>query len=127
LLVVLIGLGGPPLSTWFWREVRRCLRQALRTSFFSEWLWIAAGDAVIGAICRDWLFAASSAASFLLAVAVRWWWRRKDRKRAIKALGEKSRARIADLVAALRESWRPRPVLRPQPGGAQAIRSLKSQ
>jgi hypothetical protein len=119
LLVVLIALGGPPLWAWFWQGVLGQLWWRLRTTgFFSDWLWIAAGDAIVGAFSRDWLFAASSAASFLLAAAVRWWRRRKDRKRALKALGEKSRILIADLVAALRESLRPRPVLRPQPGGA---------
>jgi hypothetical protein len=45
-------------------------------------------------------------------------WRRRKRKRAAKAVGAKSRARIAGLVGTMRERVRRRPVLRPAPGGA---------
>jgi membrane protein implicated in regulation of membrane protease activity len=59
--------------------------------------------------------------SVLLALLFAWdWWRkRKRRKRSPKALGAKSRALIAALVRKAREAARPRPVLRPQPGGAR--------
>lgn len=58
--------------------------------------------------------AAVNTAQAGVALAI-WWWRRKDRKRAAKALGAKSRARIAALVATLRGQARPRLVPGPQP------------
>jgi membrane protein implicated in regulation of membrane protease activity len=54
----------------------------------------------------------------LNALAAWSWWRRRKRRRAPRALGAKSRARIAAMVTRMRE--RPaRPVLRPVPGGAR--------
>jgi integral membrane sensor domain MASE1 len=88
-----------------------------------------AGDALVAlgwAVQGDWIPTAVMTVVTIIALAG-WWWLRKRRKRAPRELGAKSRARIAALVATLRENLRPRPVLRPQPGGAQAIRSLKSQ
>lgn len=54
------------------------------------------------------------------AVAAYLWWRsrRPRRKRAPRALGAKSRARVARLVQGLRDALRPRRVWQPQPGGA---------
>jgi hypothetical protein len=55
------------------------------------------------------------------AAAIAAWllWRRRKRKRALRELGAKSRARLAALVRKARESAKPRPVLRPVPGGAR--------
>ena len=50
------------------------------------------------------------------------WWdcrRKKRRKRAPRAYGAKSRALIAALTAKARAAAKPRPVLRPVPGGAR--------
>jgi hypothetical protein len=66
------------------------------------------------------------AANFAVAAFVAWsmwrrWkrrWKRRRRDRAPKAVGAKSRALIAALARKVRESARPRPVLRPAPGGA---------
>lgn len=45
-------------------------------------------------------------------------WKRHKRKRTAALAGAKSRARIAVLVRKAREAARPRPVLRPVPGGS---------
>jgi hypothetical protein len=49
------------------------------------------------------------------------WWRghRKDRRKALDAIGAKSRALRDALVRRAREAARPRPVLRPQRGGVR--------
>ena len=44
--------------------------------------------------------------------------RKRRKKRAHRALGAKSRARVAALVRKARETAKPRPSLRPAPGGA---------
>ena len=56
------------------------------------------------------------AAAIILTVihAVLWSRRRRKKRRTLAALGAKSRARIAAMVATLRERAKPRPVLRPQ-------------
>jgi hypothetical protein len=55
----------------------------------------------------------------LLAVLFAWiWWRRRRRDRAPRSYGAKTRALLAAVVAKLRETLKPRPVLRPAPGGA---------
>jgi hypothetical protein len=50
-----------------------------------------------------------------------WWFNRRNRKRrrALAALGDKSRALRDALVRKAREAARPRPALRPVPGGAR--------
>jgi hypothetical protein len=48
-----------------------------------------------------------------------WWRRRKDRRRTLDMTGEKSRALRDALVRKAREATRPRPALRPVPGGAR--------
>jgi hypothetical protein len=58
----------------------------------------------------------------LTALNTWYWWRdrgRRNRKRALEALGAKSLARLAALVRKQREAARPRPVLRPAPGGVR--------
>jgi hypothetical protein len=115
---VLPPLGVPPLGAYAWHLVYRWLLPRHRSPFFADWLGIAAAGAGLSLADRQWLYAACSGVSFAVALVIRWWWRRKDRKRATKTLGAKSWALLAALVASLRESLRPRPVLRPQPGGA---------
>jgi integral membrane sensor domain MASE1 len=77
------------------------------------------GDALVTlgwAVQGDWISAAMMAVVTVLAL-IGWWWLRKRRKRAPRAFGYKGRALLAALVASLRESLRPRPVLRPAPEG----------
>jgi len=72
--------------------------------------WIAAGI-----VWPDWVLVAIGVLA--AANATRRW--RRRRKRAPRSYGAKSRALIAAMVARMRESLRPRPVLRPAPGGAR--------
>jgi hypothetical protein len=68
-------------------------------------------------VLRSWAVAAIFAV-FLAVTLWRWWRRRKDRKRAMDAIGAKTRALLATLVRKAREAGTPRPVLRPVPGAA---------
>ena len=80
-----------------------------------------AADVVITAgefVSRYWLNSGVMAA-VTAWVAWRLWRKRKNRKRALDALGAKSRALRDALVRKARDAARPRPVLRPVPGGAR--------
>lgn len=98
---------------------------ARRHPTFGVW-WFAAVavlSVVLSAVYaaqRNWLNALWFA---VCAAANVWnWWdcrRKKRRKRAPRAYGAKSRALIAAIVAKARAAAKPRPVLRPVPGGAQ--------
>ena len=63
--------------------------------------------------------AAAAVISFSAAAFAAWFWfnQRKRRKRALKALGNKAKARLVALARKSREAAQPRPVLRPVPGG----------
>jgi hypothetical protein len=85
---------------------------------------------VIAACAADvvgyWLigFTAGAAVSAVIGLAGVWlWWdswrKNRRRKRAPGLAGYKARAAIASLVRRSREAARPRPVLRPVPGGAR--------
>lgn len=65
----------------------------------------------------SWPLAAINGLGALLA-AWEWWKRRRRKDRAPRMLGYKARAAIAALVRKVRESAKPRPVLRPVPGAA---------
>ena len=67
--------------------------------------WVAVLDVVLGAVWA-WL----------------WWSERKRKRRdpAAKTLGAKSRLLVAAIVERAREAAKPKPVLRPVPGGAGA-------
>lgn len=70
-----------------------------------------------GLLDRNWFVAIFNA----ITAAV-WWFiwsrNRRNRKRSPRSLGAKSRALIAGLVERSREALQPRPVLRPNLGGA---------
>jgi hypothetical protein len=118
--IVIVPLGGPPLSACLWQAGwRRWHWKNVRVSFFTDWLATAVGFIIFGVVQGPWLVAACAGASFAIALVIRWWWRRKDRKRAAKALGAKSRALRDALVRKAREAARPRRVLQPVPGGAR--------
>jgi hypothetical protein len=78
--------------------------------------WACAGvsEAAGFAIAGDWQAAGAGAAQAAIGA---WLWRRGRRRRAPRAWGAKSRALAARLAAKAREAARPRPVLRPVPGG----------
>jgi hypothetical protein len=72
--------------------------------------------AVYDLLDRDWILLLANGA---LAVWCAWMWfrRRRNRKRAMQALGYKSAALLAALARRAREAAQPRPVLRPSPQG----------
>jgi hypothetical protein len=80
---------------------------------------MAAGNLSVGIgdlTLREWGWAAVALAA---AALIGWTWWRRRRRRSPRSIGAKARARLAALVKALRDSLRPRPVLRPVPGGAR--------
>lgn len=81
-------------------------------------LAIGLGIAAVAEVLNgDWLLAAVNGPAACFAAWL-WWRNRKRRDRAPRSYGYKARAALAALVAKARESARPRPVLRPAPGGA---------
>lgn len=84
----------------------------------SSWLPAAIGGGGVALLTHGIAYATGAGASALAAIAYWWWKRRKRRDRAPRAYGAKSRALIAALVRKAREAAKPRPVLRPVPGGA---------
>lgn len=100
-----------------------CMLAAIAAVIFADdlvELFLALGNglfAVQAALERQWAGCAISGAVALLCALL---WRRNRRKgkKAPRAYGAKSRALIAAMVARLRETARPRRVLKPVPGGA---------
>jgi heme/copper-type cytochrome/quinol oxidase subunit 2 len=108
LLMSLIGLTavGCGLTATLRRQARRGL-----------WLYLAAnGTTAAGALIdRAWLIAAANLAVAAVTAWMLWRWRRK---RASRAYGAKSRARIAALARKTREAAQPRPIRRLAPQGS---------
>jgi len=117
---LVLDIAWPPVWALVYSLILRLLRTSPSRFDRIAWPWLNAAvwDVVIDVIDAQWLCAAVSVASAGIALAIWWWRKRKDRKRALKAYGAKSRARLVALVRKARESARPRPVLRPVPGGA---------
>jgi peptidoglycan/LPS O-acetylase OafA/YrhL len=98
-----------------------CLSRPRRTrqQFLLTWASFGAVDAALTAAAippgRYWLYPASFGASALLALVLWWLSRRKGKRKALKALGNKARARLAAMA---RNMPRPSPVRRPVPQGA---------
>lgn len=89
------------------------------TTFYWLWCTSAIGGAIGSALPpAAWPQSASNGVSLIVA-AVLWWLSRRRRKRAPKAMGAKSRALLAAVVAKMRQSLKPRPVFKPAPGGAR--------
>jgi hypothetical protein len=106
----------PPAFASGWRALTRG-----RTShtFWGAWINASSWVIVSSALTGDRPYIAAAAANFLFGL-VMWWLSRRRRKRSPKLAGAKSRARLASLVRSMRERAKPRPVLRPVPGGARA-------
>jgi len=118
---------GVPVSVIFWAAVcfafppafaRWILRApAGSTRFFGEWACFGfcavPGSVLTAHGAADWVNVASWAASGLTGLIL-WWWSRRKRKRSLKALGHKARARLAAMA---RNMPKPGPVLRPVPQG----------
>lgn len=106
-----IGLGLP----WILARRRR------HPVWPNYWLWllIEAGGAAADLLPpQQWPVLAIHMTSGAVAAYLWWRSRRSRRKRAPRAYGAKSRARIAQLAAGMRDAQRPRRVWQPQPGGA---------
>jgi hypothetical protein len=103
------------LVMYFRHQPRPALEQA-------AWSLFAIGDVLygIGALMlAQW---GTAALQFALAAFFAWLlWRRRrrDRRRAPGLAGYKARAALAKLARRARDAARPRPVLRPVPGGAR--------
>lgn len=94
------------------------LRPSTRTRFFGHWACAGFGGTVTSsfaaALDKGWLYVAAFGVSGLLGLIL-WWLSRRKRKRSLKALGSKARARLAAMV---KNMPTPGPVLRPVPQGA---------
>lgn len=104
--IAMMFRGEPEIGCWFLQ--------------LGDWP-IATGDAVYAvamALEHQWFIAAW----FVLLTAWVIWshhHNRRKRKRAPALFGYKARARLAAVVRKAREATKPRPVLRPVPGGAR--------
>jgi ABC-type sulfate transport system permease component len=108
----------PPLWAVIWRPaVRRLIPREPAGTFWGQWVNAAAWQTATYLLLGFWLPTAAAAVNLVFGV-VMWWWSRRHKRRAPKAAGAKSRARVAALVRSFRESLKPRPALRPVPGGA---------
>lgn len=113
-LALVVAVAWPPL--WAVILPRLAARLAMRSRpdpFPLGWLCAGAGDLLAAALARDPAASAVSAGQVLIALAIWRWRKRKDRRRALAAWGARELARLAAMVAALRERARPGPVLRP--------------
>ena len=123
MLVILFLLATvyPPVQGFalsvFYRAIGAPVDAAAR--FGCLWWAIAATvQAVVDGASGQWGTSLCAAANAGIGAWL-WWRRRKRRDRAPRAYGAKSKARIAALVRKARQAARPRPVLRPVPGGAR--------
>lgn len=119
---VLWALFWPPAYTFscaaFLRLYRRQAWRVAMRRWFGRWLAACIGVEVSGVLAADPLECAIAAALAAGGLALWWWLRRKHKDRAPRMHGHKARTALAALVRKAREAARPRPVLRPAPGGA---------
>lgn len=115
---VIWPLAWPPVYGVLWSAVAWRFGSLVprRTWFYLMWATTAGVIAVVALVAADWRAAATGTANLAVALAC-WWLSRRRRKRAPRAYGAKSRALLAAVVTKMRETLKPRPVLRPQPGG----------
>jgi hypothetical protein len=113
---LLISTALPPFISFAWGRVQR--KRGRVWNFYGGWVSSCIGGAVGWALSGSWNLVAVDAANALLAV-IMWWLSRRRKRRAPKSAGAKSKAILAAVVARMRETLKPRPVLRPVPGGAR--------
>lgn len=123
---IVLGVLNPPAAAVVWLLVIQLLAPIVTTMlprrvlFNVAWIVIAFGG-LIGALAgREGNLAEGSAVSLAVALAV-WWYHRPGSKRTGGLIGAKLRALRDALVRKMREAARPRPVLRPLPGGARVV------
>ena len=103
----------PPGVSWV---AHRALRST-RSAFYCGWVTSAIFGCTGLAAQGDWVFSGIAAANAIFAAYLWWRYRNKQRKRAPRAYGAKSRALIGKLIRKTRETAKPRPVLHPAPQG----------
>lgn len=76
---------------------------------------------VVAVVSGEWLLAGVMGwfTGWVAWFLWRYWRRHRRGKRVLRVIGAKSWARLAAVVRKAREAARPRPVLRPAPGGAR--------
>ena len=121
-LGVIIGIAWavawPPLFAGGWpRLLRRLVGRPSAVGFWGLWIIAAVCTIFSLALAGDYPASLVAAVSAVFG-AVMWWLNRRRRDRARKLTGAKSKALRDALVRQVRENARPRPVLRPVPGGA---------
>jgi len=108
----------PPVWAVSWPRAVRLLRGRVLGGFWGSWITASATTAAIDAIGGGDPPATITAAVSTVFAVIMWWLNRRKRKRAPRTYGAKSRALIAAVIAKMRETAKPRPVLRPQPQGS---------
>jgi len=110
----------PPLGAALWIAALRSLRTTAGAlaNLYLYWVSAAAVVVICALFAGLWLWAGVATANGAVAVFL-WWLSRRRRRRVPRAYGAKAKALIAAMVARMRESLKPCPVLRPVPGGAQ--------
>lgn len=109
----------PPTVAALWLLPRRFRGLPPKPGAFCEnWTWSAGGD-VIAQLINGEIPALIIAVANLVLAAICWWLSRRKRKRSAGLIGAKARALLASVVARMRETAKPRQVLRPVPGGAR--------
>lgn len=93
-------------------------RQRFLSEFGRNWLIVSAGAFIGAVMITQWIRLPIDTGTAAAGAWI-WLWKRKRKDRAPRMYGAKSRALVAALVRKAREAARPRPVLRPQPGGAR--------
>jgi hypothetical protein len=107
----------PPFFSFAWGLIFRAFRRRRGFNFYLGWVSSAGCGTLSFLIQGPRVWAPLDGANVCLAVFL-WWLSRRRRKRAPRAYGAKSRALVAAVVARMRETLKPRPILRPVPGGA---------
>jgi len=101
---------------WVW-VTRRLLRGKPLGGYWGSWITASVTTLLTQALAVNLPAALVCAGSTVFAV-IMWWLSRRRKRRAPKLAGAKAKLLIAAMVARMRESLKPRPVLRPAPGGA---------
>lgn len=117
ILLLFWGFAVPPFAAFSVHLAFHMARLGSYRGLLGAWFAASLSPLIGGLIAGRWLVVAGGAVNMII---VAWLWnRRKRRKRAPRLAGYKARAALAKLLQRAREAARPRPVLRPAPGGAR--------
>lgn len=116
---IFVGFVLPPLSALCWKTLFDLVGWGRFYNWVLGWGWSGLSTFFLSMTPPFEIIGVIGGGLNLLCALAVWWWKRRKRKRAAGLVGTKSRALVAALVRRAREAARPRPVLRPQPGGAR--------